>query len=127
MANTTDTAVTAGSFSTLVDAIKAANLIDTLKGVDSFIASASTNEAFAKLPADTVETLLKNIDKLQQLLTYHIVSGKVMPIKSIQGSSLKIDPFYNVNIDYDPQPQNPMLLMITVSSTSLLIPESTNV
>ncbi len=127
MVNTTDTAVTAGSFSTLVDAIKAVNLIDTLKGVDSFIASASTNEAFAKLPADTVETLLKNIDKLQQLLTYHIVSGKVMPIKSIEGSSLKIDPFYNVNVDYDPQPQNPMMLMITVSSTSLLIPESTNV
>ena len=127
MADTTDTAVTAGSFSTLVDAIKAANLIDTLKDVDSFIASASTDQAFAKLPADTVETLLKNIDKLQQLLTYHIVSGKVMPIKPIEGSSLKIDPFYNVNVDYDSQPQNPMLLMITVSSTSLLIPQSTNV
>ncbi|MEH2462656.1 MAG: fasciclin domain-containing protein [Nostoc sp.] len=127
MANTTDTAFTAGSFSTLVDAIKTANLIDTLKGVDSFIASASTNEAFAKLPADTVETLLKNIDQLQQLLTYHIVSGKVMPIKPIEGSSLKTDPFYNVNVDYDSQPQNPMLLMITVSSTSLLIPRSTNV
>ncbi|MEH2444888.1 MAG: fasciclin domain-containing protein [Nostoc sp.] len=127
MANTTDTGVTAGSFSTLVDAIKAANLIDTLKGVDSFIASASTNEVFAKLPADTVETLLNNIDKLQHLLTYHIVSGKVMPIKSIEGSSLKTDPFYNVNVDYDSQPQNPMLLMITVSSTSLLIPGSTNV
>ncbi len=127
MTDTTDTAVTAGSFSTLVDAIKAANLIDTLKGVDSFIASASTDQAFAKLPAGTVETLLKNIDKLQQLLTYHIVSGKVMPIKPIEGSSLKIDPFYNVNVDYDPQSQNPMLLMITVSSTSLLIPQSTNV
>ena len=127
MADTTDTAVTAGSFSTLVDAIKAANLIDTLKDVDSFIASASTDQAFAKLPADTVETLLKNIDKLQQLLTYHIVSGKVMPIKPIEGSILKTDPFYNVNVDYDSQPQNPMLLMITVSSTSLLIPQSTNV
>ncbi|MEH2453566.1 fasciclin domain-containing protein [Nostoc sp.] len=126
MADTTDTAVTAGSFSTLVDAIKAANLIDTLKGVDSFIASASTEQAFAKLPAGTIETLLKNIDKLQQLLTYHIVSGKVMPIKPIEGSSLKIDPFYNVNVDYDLQPQNPMLLMITVSSTSLLVPQSTN-
>lgn len=127
MTDTTDTAVTAGSFSTLVDAIKTANLIDTLKGVDSFIASASTDQAFAKLPAGTVETLLKNIDKLQQLLTYHIVSGKVMPIKPIEGSSLKIDPFYNVNVDYNPQAQNPMLLMITVSSTSLLIPQSTNV
>ncbi len=127
MANITDTAVPSGSFSTLVDAIKAANLIDTLKGVDSFIASASTDQAFAKLPADTIETLFKNINKLQELLTYHIVSGKVMPIKPIEGSSFKIDPFYNVNVDYDPQPENPMLLMITVSSTSLLIPQSRNV
>jgi uncharacterized surface protein with fasciclin (FAS1) repeats len=127
MANTTDTAVTSGSFSTLVDAIKAANLIDTLKGVDSFIASASTDQAFAKLPLGTVETLLNNINKLQELLTYHIVSGKVMPIKPIEGSSFKIDPCNNVNVDYDPQSEHPMLLMITVSSTSLLIPRSRNV
>ncbi len=123
MADIRDTAVTASSFSTLVDAIKAANLIDTLKGVDSFIASASTDQAFAKLPPDTIETLLNNINKLQELLTYHIVSGKVMPIKPIESSSFKIDPFHNVNIDHAPQPQNPMLLMITVSSTSLLIPQ----
>jgi uncharacterized surface protein with fasciclin (FAS1) repeats len=127
MANTTDTAVPSGSFSTLVDAIKAANLIDTLKGVDSFIASASTDQAFAKLPPDTIETLLKNINKLQELLTYHIVSGKVIPVKSINGSNFQIDPFHNVNVDYDPQPEHPMLLMITVSSTSLLIPQSTKV
>ncbi|MEH1874748.1 fasciclin domain-containing protein [Nostoc sp.] len=127
MANTTISAVPPGSFSTLVDAIKAANLIDTLKGVDSFIACASTNQAFAKLPADTVEKLLKNINKLQELVTYHIVSGKVIPIQPIEGSSLKIDPFHSFNPDYEPQPQNPMLLMITVSSTSLLIPQSTNV
>ncbi len=122
MANTIDTAVNAGSFTTLVNAIKAANLIDTLKGVDSFIASATTDQAFAKLPPDTIETLLKNINKLQELLTYHIVSGKVMPINPIEGSSFKISPFNSVNADYDPQPQEPMLLMITVSSTSLLIP-----
>ena len=127
MADTTVTAVNSGSFSTIVDAIKAANLIDTLKGVDSFIASASTNQAFAKLPADTVGTLLNNINKLQELLTYHIVSGKLMPIKPIEGSSLKIDPFHSFNANYEQQPQNPMLLMITVSSTSLLIPRSTNV
>ena len=72
MADIIDTAVPTGSFSSLVDAIKAANLIDTLKGVDSFIASASTNQAFAELPAGTVETLLNNINKLQELLTYHI-------------------------------------------------------
>lgn len=123
MADAIDTAVTAGSFSTLVDAIKAANLIDTLKRVDSFIASPSTDQAFAKLPADTVEILLNNINKLQELLTYHVVSGKVMSIKPIEGSSIKIDPFYNVKVDCSPQPQNPMLLMITVSSTSLLIPQ----
>jgi uncharacterized surface protein with fasciclin (FAS1) repeats len=126
MADIMNTAATASSFSSLVSAIKAANLIDTLKDIDSFIACASTDQAFAKLPAGTVETLLKNINKLQQLLTYHIVSGKVMPIKPIEGSSLKIDPFNSVKADYDPQPQHPMLLMITVSSTSLLIPQSTN-
>ena len=122
MADIIDTAVTAGSFSTLVDAIKAANLIDTLKGVDSFIASASTDKAFANLPVGTVEALLKNINKIQELLTYHVVSGKVIPIKPIENSSFKIDPFHNVNGDYAAHDQNPMLLMITVSSTSLLIP-----
>ncbi|AVH65632.1 fasciclin domain-containing protein [Nostoc sp. 'Peltigera membranacea cyanobiont' N6] len=123
MADITDTAVNAGSFSTLVDAIKAANLIDTLKGVDSFIACASTSQAFAKLPSGTVETLLNNINKIQELLTYHVVSGKVIPIKPIEGSSFKIDPFNSINADYNQQPQDPMLLMITVSSTSLLIPQ----
>jgi uncharacterized surface protein with fasciclin (FAS1) repeats len=122
MADVIDAAVSAGSFSTLVDAIKAANLIDTLKGVDSFIASASTDQAFAKLPTGTVETLLNNINKLQELLTYHIVSGKVVPIKPIEGSNFQVSPFNGVNPDYNPQPKNPMLLMITVSSTSLLIP-----
>ncbi len=122
MADISDRAATSGSFSTLVDAIKAANLIDTLKGVDSFIASASTDQAFAKLPAGTVETLLENINKIQELLTYHVVSGKVMPIKPIEGSSFKVDPFNSFNVDYNSQAQNPMLLMITVSSTSLLVP-----
>ncbi|MEH2054715.1 MAG: fasciclin domain-containing protein [Nostoc sp.] len=122
MTDIIDTTVTAGSFSTLVDAIKAANLIDTLKGVDSFIASASTDKAFANLPVGTVETLLKNINKIQELLRYHVVSGKVIPMKPIEDSSFKIDPFHNVNGDYAPDDQNPMLLMITVSSTSLLIP-----
>ncbi|MEH1985064.1 fasciclin domain-containing protein [Nostoc sp.] len=103
MADIIDPAVSAGSFSTLVDAIKAANLIDTLKGVDSFIASASTDQAFAMLPVDTVETLLKNINNLQELLTYHIVSGKMMPIKPIESSSFKINPFNSINVDYCPQ------------------------
>ncbi len=122
IADITDTAVTAGSFSTLVDAIKAANLIDSLKGVDSFITSASTNQAFANLPPDTVETLLNNINKLQELLTYHVVSGKVMPIKTLENPSFQINPFLKVKVDYGPQPQHP-ILMITVSSTSFLVPQ----
>ncbi|QLE41709.1 fasciclin domain-containing protein [Nostoc sp. C052] len=122
MADIVDTAVNAGSFSTLVDAIKAANLIDTLKSVDSFIASASTDQAFAKLPPETIERLLKNINQIQELLRYHVVSGKVIPIKPIEGSNFTIDPFNSLNTDYDPTDHNSMLLMITVSSTSLLIP-----
>jgi uncharacterized surface protein with fasciclin (FAS1) repeats len=75
-----DTAVSAGSFNTLVTAVKAAGLVDTLKGPGPYTVFAPTDEAFAKLPSGTVEDLLKpeNKDKLQAILTYHVVSGKVM-------------------------------------------------
>ena len=75
-----DTAVSAGSFNTLVAAVKAAGLVDTLKGPGPFTVFAPTDEAFAKLPPGTVEDLLKpeNKAKLQAILTYHVVSGKVM-------------------------------------------------
>ena len=75
-----DTAVGAGSFKTLVAAVKAAGLVETLKGQGPFTVFAPTDEAFAKLPKGTVETLLKpeNKAKLQAILTYHVVSGKVM-------------------------------------------------
>jgi uncharacterized surface protein with fasciclin (FAS1) repeats len=74
-----DTAVSAGSFNTLVAAVKAAGLVDTLKGKGPFTVFAPTDEAFAKLPAGTVESLLKpeNRDKLIKILTYHVVAGKV--------------------------------------------------
>jgi len=74
-----DTAIAAGSFNTLVAAIKAAGLVDTLKGKGPFTVFAPTDEAFAKLPAGTVENLLKpeNKDQLAAILTYHVVSGKV--------------------------------------------------
>lgn len=99
MANIVDTAANAGSFSTLVTAIKAANLVDTLKGAGPFTVFAPTDEAFAKLPAGTVDSLLKDIPKLKQILTYHVVSGKVMAsdvvkLKSattVEGSDVKID------------------------------------
>ena len=75
-----DTAVSAGSFKTLVAAVKAAGLVETLKGEGPFTVFAPTDEAFAKLPAGTVESLLKpeSKAKLQAILTYHVVPGKVM-------------------------------------------------
>jgi uncharacterized surface protein with fasciclin (FAS1) repeats len=78
-ADIVDTAV-AAKFNTLVAAVKAAGLVDTLKGPGPFTVFAPTDEAFAKLPAGTVESLLKpeNKEKLQQVLKYHVVAGKVM-------------------------------------------------
>ena len=74
-----DTAVAAGSFKTLVAAVKAAGLVDALKADGPLTVFAPTDEAFAKLPAGTVEMLLKpeNKEKLVSILTYHVVSGKV--------------------------------------------------
>ena len=97
-----DTAVGAGSFNTLVAAVKAADLVDTLKGKGPFTVFAPTDEAFANLPAGTVETLLKpeNKQKLIAILTYHVVPGKIMAgdiagkqtaVKSVQGQSIKVD------------------------------------
>lgn len=75
-----DTAVGAGAFTTLVAAVQAAGLADTLKGAGPFTVFAPTDDAFKKLPAGTVEDLLKpeNKDKLTAILTYHVVPGKVM-------------------------------------------------
>ncbi|MFN9236600.1 MAG: fasciclin domain-containing protein, partial [Planctomyces sp.] len=82
-----DTAVAAGSFKTLVAAVKAAGLVETLKGKGPFTVFAPTDEAFAKLPAGTVESLLKpeNKDKLVAILTYHVVPGKVMSTDLSEG------------------------------------------
>ena len=75
-----DTAVEAGQFQTLAAALEAAGLVETLKGAGPFTVFAPTDEAFAKLPAGTVESLLKpeNKDQLTAILTYHVVPGKVM-------------------------------------------------
>jgi uncharacterized surface protein with fasciclin (FAS1) repeats len=95
-----DTAVAAGSFKTLAAALQAAGLVETLKGAGPFTVFAPTDAAFAKLPAGTVENLLKpeNRDKLRAILTYHVVAGKVTAAdvvkmtsgKTVQGSSVKI-------------------------------------
>ena len=101
-ADIVDTAVAAGSFNTLVAAVQAAGLVDTLKGEGPFTVFAPTDEAFAKLPAGTVEDLLKpeNKDKLVSILTYHVVPGKVMAAdiagkemgaKTVQGSEAMIN------------------------------------
>ena len=86
-----DTAIGAGNFSTLVAAIKAAGLVDTLKGDGPFTVFAPTDEAFAKLPAGTVEDLLKpeNKAKLVSILTYHVVPGKVMASAVVKLSEAK--------------------------------------
>jgi uncharacterized surface protein with fasciclin (FAS1) repeats len=101
-ADIVDTAVSAGQFETLVAAVKAAGLVDTLKGDGPFTVFAPTDEAFAKLPAGTVENLLKpeNKDQLVAILTFHVVPGKVMSAdiankqlmaKTVEGQSLDIN------------------------------------
>ena len=95
-----DTAVAAGSFTTLAKALTAAGLIETLKSEGPFTVFAPTDEAFAKLPAGTLDNLLKpeNKDKLKGILTYHVVAGKVtaadvvklQKAKTVNGQELKI-------------------------------------
>lgn len=76
-ADLVDTAVGAGSFKTLAAALQAAGLVETLKGQGPFTVFAPTDAAFAKLPAGTVEALLKDLPKLKAILTYHVVAGQV--------------------------------------------------
>jgi uncharacterized surface protein with fasciclin (FAS1) repeats len=92
-----DTAISAGNFTTLVKAVQAAGLVDTLKGEGPFTVFAPTDDAFAKLPPGTVEKLLGDPDKLKAVLTYHVVAGKVMAadvkpgmVKTVEGSSAKV-------------------------------------
>ncbi|MFW2391707.1 MAG: fasciclin domain-containing protein [Methyloceanibacter sp.] len=105
-----DTAAGAGQFKTLVAAVQAAGLVDTLKGDGPFTVFAPTDEAFAKLPAGTVEDLLKpeNKDKLVAILTYHVVPGKIMSsdiagksteVKTVQGDTLAVDATDGVKVD----------------------------
>jgi uncharacterized surface protein with fasciclin (FAS1) repeats len=106
-----DTAVAAGQFKTLAAALQAAELIDALKGDGPFTVFAPTDEAFAKLPAGTVEALLKpeNKEKLKAVLLYHVVPGNVTAdqvtklngrsVKTLQGSSLKVKTSHGVRVD----------------------------
>ena len=94
-----DTAVAAGSFTTLVNAVQAAGLVETLKGEGPFTVFAPTDDAFAKIPKDQLEALIANKTQLTAVLTYHVVPGKVMStdltngmiVKTIQGGNLTIN------------------------------------
>lgn len=99
MVDIVDTAISAGNFKTLVTAVKAAGLVDTLKSPGPFTVFAPTDDAFNKLPKGTVENLLKDIPKLKSILTYHVVAGKVTSAdvvnlktaKTVEGEDLKIN------------------------------------
>lgn len=96
--NIVETAVSAGSFETLVKALREADLVSTLEGEGPFTVFAPTDEAFAKLPAGTLESLLADKKKLRSILTYHVVPGKVMAAdvaglksaKTVNGKKLSI-------------------------------------
>ena len=105
-----DTAASAGTFSTLVAAVKAAGLVDTLKGPGPFTVFAPTDAAFAKLPEGTVASLLEpgNRDKLIAILTYHVVPGKIMSsdiagkevmVETVQGQSIDVNATKGVMVD----------------------------
>jgi uncharacterized surface protein with fasciclin (FAS1) repeats len=99
MADIVDIAVGAGSFKTLVTAVQAAGLVETLKSPGPFTVFAPTDDAFAKLPPGTIQTLVQNIPQLSRILTYHVVSGKytkadlekVSSLTSVEGSPIRID------------------------------------
>lgn len=101
-----DTAVAAGSFKTLVTAVQAAGLVDTLKGPGPFTVFAPTDEAFAKIPKADLDALLADKAKLTAVLTYHVVPGKVMAadvkagkVKTVQGSEITLSTMGGVKVD----------------------------
>jgi uncharacterized surface protein with fasciclin (FAS1) repeats len=96
-ADIVDTAVAAGSFKTLVSLVEKAGLVDTLKSAGPFTVFAPTDDAFAKVPKATLDALGADPAKLKKVLTYHVVSGKVMakdvkpgPVKTVEGSEAKL-------------------------------------
>jgi len=107
MSDIVDIAISAPNMTTLVAALKAANLVETLKGKGPFTVFAPTDEAFGKLPAGTIESLLNDIPKLTKILTYHVVPGKVTASQvselttatTVEGSAVKIDASHGVKIN----------------------------
>ncbi|MBD2163231.1 fasciclin domain-containing protein [Calothrix membranacea FACHB-236] len=99
MADIVDIAVSNDAFKTLVTAVQAAGLVETLKSPGPFTVFAPNDDAFAKLPAGTIQTLVQNIPQLTRILKYHVVPGKLMQadlaklvtVTSVEGSPIKID------------------------------------
>ena len=107
MKNIVEIAAGFDQFKTLVAAVKAAGLVETLQGAGPFTVFAPTDDAFAKLPAGTVEGLLQDLPKLNRVLTYHVVAGKVMAkdvagvksAKTVEGGELRVDANHGVKIN----------------------------
>jgi uncharacterized surface protein with fasciclin (FAS1) repeats len=107
-ADIVDTAVSAGSFTTLVAAVKAAGLVHTLKGKGPFTVFAPNDAAFAKLPPGTVESLLKNKTKLAAILKYHVIPGRVkaadvagksLEVATVEGQPVSVDGSFGVKVN----------------------------
>jgi uncharacterized surface protein with fasciclin (FAS1) repeats len=97
-ADIVDTAVAAGQFKTLATALQAAGLVETLKGAGPFTVFAPTDDAFAKIPAETLQALLKDKAKLTAVLTYHVVPGKVLAADVVKLNSAQTVNGKNVSI-----------------------------
>jgi transforming growth factor-beta-induced protein len=122
LADIVDTAVADGRFTTLVAAVQAAGLVDTLKGAGPFTVFAPTDEAFAKLPAGTVESLLKpeNLEQLKNILLYHVVAGKVMAadVIMLQKAATVLGPSVKIMVDGSMVKINDAQVLITDIETS---------
>ena len=102
-----DIAAQAGQFNTLVEAVKAAGLVETLRGEGPLTVFAPTDEAFAKIPADTLQAVLNNREQLTAILTYHVVPGKLMAsdvvrssqLQTVQGQSITVSTEGGVRVD----------------------------
>jgi uncharacterized surface protein with fasciclin (FAS1) repeats len=102
-----DIAVQAGSFKTLVQAVQAAGLVETLSGEGPFTVFAPTDEAFAQIPAETLQAVLANKEQLTAILTYHVVPGKLMAadvvrstqLQTVQGQSITVSTEGGVRVD----------------------------
>lgn len=107
MKNIIETAVSAGNFTTLATALTAAGLVETLSGEGPFTVFAPTDDAFAKIPAETLAAVLADKEKLTAILTYHVVAGKVMAADvvkltsatTVQGSEVMIDATNGVKVN----------------------------